>query len=147
MQIGVDIDELADQRFVLRERGSTTRRAFEAAIQDAGLKISPVFESIVRQHAATQQVVSNPATLLITKTNAQVRALNEEVRARLKASRQRLALILSSLPSRRSEKADSVNARVTALQREVTDADDKLKRLYRLVEDGVTEMDDVLKIA
>jgi hypothetical protein len=30
-------------------------------------------------------------------------------------------------------------------QREVTDADDKLKRLYRLIEDGMTEMDDVLK--
>jgi hypothetical protein len=29
--------------------------------------------------------------------------------------------------------------------REVTDADDKLKRLYRLIEDGMTEMDDVLK--
>ena len=31
------------------------------------------------------------------------------------------------------------------MQREVTDADDKLKRLYRLIEDGMTEMDDVLK--
>ena len=30
-------------------------------------------------------------------------------------------------------------------QREVTNADDKLKRLYRLIEDGMTEMDDVLK--
>jgi hypothetical protein len=58
---------------------------------------------------------------------------------------ERLAIILSSLSSRRSDKADSVNARVTALQREVTDADDKLKRLYRLIEDGMTEMDDVLK--
>lgn len=43
---------------------------------------------LVDAWAATQQVVSNPATLLIAKTNAQVRALNEEVRARLKASRQ-----------------------------------------------------------
>ena len=58
---------------------------------------------------------------------------------------ERLAMILSSLSSQRSEKADAVNARVTALHREVTDADDKLKRLYRLVEDGMTEMDDVLK--
>ena len=32
-----------------------------------------------------------------------------------------------------------------ALQREVTDAEDKLKRLYRLVEDGVTDLDEVLK--
>ena len=27
----------------------------------------------------------------------------------------------------------------------MTDAEDKLKRLYRLVEDGVTDLDDVLK--
>jgi hypothetical protein len=31
-----------------------------------------------------------------------------------------------------------------ALQREVTDVEDKLKRLYRLVEDGITDLDDVL---
>jgi hypothetical protein len=36
--------ELADQPFVLRERGSTTRRAFEAAMQAEGLKVTPVFE-------------------------------------------------------------------------------------------------------
>lgn len=58
---------------------------------------------------------------------------------------ERLAIILSSLSLQRSEKADAVNARVVSLQREVTDADEKLKRLYRLVEDGMTEMDDVLK--
>jgi LysR family transcriptional regulator, low CO2-responsive transcriptional regulator len=40
----VKLRELADQRFVLRERGSTTRRAFEAAMQAEGLKINPVFE-------------------------------------------------------------------------------------------------------
>jgi LysR family transcriptional regulator, low CO2-responsive transcriptional regulator len=40
----VRLRELADQPFVLRERGSTTRRAFEAAMQDAGLAINPVFE-------------------------------------------------------------------------------------------------------
>jgi site-specific DNA recombinase len=56
-------------------------------------------------------------------------------------------MILSSLASRRSEKADAVNGHVTALQREVTDAEEKLKRLrlYRLVEYGMIEMDDVLK--
>ena len=32
-----------------------------------------------------------------------------------------------------------------ALQREVTSAEDKLKRLYRLVEDGLTDLDEVLK--
>jgi site-specific DNA recombinase len=40
---------------------------------------------------------------------------------------------------------DDENTRVTALPRDVTGADDKLKRLYRLIEDGMTEMDDVLK--
>ena len=40
----VTLRELADQPFVLRERGSTTRRAFEAAMQAEGLTINPVFE-------------------------------------------------------------------------------------------------------
>ena len=40
----VRLHELADQPFVLREQGSTTRRAFEAAMQEAGLRIKPVFE-------------------------------------------------------------------------------------------------------
>jgi hypothetical protein len=57
----------------------------------------------------------------------------------------RLALILSSLSSRRSGKAHALNSRVTALRREVTDADQKLKRLYQSVDDGITEMDDILK--
>jgi aminoethylphosphonate catabolism LysR family transcriptional regulator len=40
----VRIRDLADQPFVLREHGSTTRRAFEAAMQEEGLKINQVFE-------------------------------------------------------------------------------------------------------
>jgi site-specific DNA recombinase len=58
---------------------------------------------------------------------------------------ERLAVLLSSLSAGRAEKADSVNRRIMALQREVTDAEDRLKRLYRLVEDGMTDLDDVLK--
>jgi len=57
----------------------------------------------------------------------------------------RLAAILSSLTARRAEKAQSLNARILGLRREVTDAEDKLKRLYRLIEEGVTDLDDVLK--
>ena len=38
-----------------------------------------------------------------------------------------------------------MNARITSLEREGSDADDKLKRLYKLVEDGLTDLDDVLK--
>ncbi len=57
----------------------------------------------------------------------------------------RLAAILSSLTARRAEKAQSLDARILGLRREVTEADDKLKRLYRLIEEGVTDLDDVLK--
>ena len=58
---------------------------------------------------------------------------------------QRLAEMLHSLSSRRAEKAESLNSRVMALQREMTNAEEKLKRLYRLVEDGLTDLDEVLK--
>jgi site-specific DNA recombinase len=58
---------------------------------------------------------------------------------------ERLAAMLSSLKARRSAKAESENKRIMALQREMTEADERLKRLYRLVEDGVTDLDDVLK--
>ncbi|WP_035690426.1 LysR substrate-binding domain-containing protein [Bradyrhizobium elkanii] len=40
----VKLRELVDQPFVLRERGSTTRRAFEATLRAKGLEIKPVFE-------------------------------------------------------------------------------------------------------
>jgi aminoethylphosphonate catabolism LysR family transcriptional regulator len=40
----ISIAELAEQPFVLRERGSTTRKAFEAAMAKQGLKINQVFE-------------------------------------------------------------------------------------------------------
>ena len=58
---------------------------------------------------------------------------------------ERLAIMLSSLAARRAENAASLNARLIGLQREITDAEEKLARLYRLIEDGVTDLDDVLK--
>ena len=58
---------------------------------------------------------------------------------------ERLADILTSLTARRAEKAKTANNRIMGLQWEVTDAEDKLKRLYRLVEDGLTDLDDALK--
>ena len=58
---------------------------------------------------------------------------------------ERLSEILSSLASRRAEKEQTLNARITSLEREGSDAEDKLKRLYKLVEDGLTDLDDVLK--
>src|SRR5258708_19638269 len=58
---------------------------------------------------------------------------------------ERLAAMLNSLAARRAERAETVNSRIMALQREVADAEDRLKRLYRLVEDGGTDPHDVLK--
>jgi site-specific DNA recombinase len=58
---------------------------------------------------------------------------------------ERVAAILASLSSRRAQDAAALDGRLMALQREVIDTDDKLKRLYRLVEDGLTDLDEVLK--
>jgi site-specific DNA recombinase len=58
---------------------------------------------------------------------------------------ERVAVILGALSSRRAEHSAALNNRLIALQREVAEADEKLRRLYRLVEDGMTELDDVLK--
>jgi site-specific DNA recombinase len=58
---------------------------------------------------------------------------------------ERVALILASLSSRRAEQATALDGRIMSLQREMIEADDKLKRLYRLVEDGLTDLDEVLK--
>jgi site-specific DNA recombinase len=57
----------------------------------------------------------------------------------------RVAVILGSLTAHRAEQEAALNTRITALQREMIDAEDKLKRLYRLVEDGLTDLDEVLK--
>jgi site-specific DNA recombinase len=58
---------------------------------------------------------------------------------------ERLAAILGSLSARRAAKAESFNSRLMALQHEVSEADDKLARLYKLVEDCLTDLDDVLR--
>jgi site-specific DNA recombinase len=57
----------------------------------------------------------------------------------------RLTEMLSSLAGRRAEKEESLNVRIASLQRDATEADDRLKRLYKLIEDGLTDLDDVLK--
>lgn len=43
------------------------------------------------------------------------------------------------------KKVAEINHRVAASQSEIVDATDKLKRLYRMVEDGVAELDDILR--
>ena len=58
---------------------------------------------------------------------------------------ERLTAILSAAFGRRAEKAVEVDRRVASLQREVADAADKLNRLYRMVEEGIAELDDLLR--
>ncbi|MCJ2136984.1 recombinase family protein [Methylobacterium sp. J-026] len=57
----------------------------------------------------------------------------------------RLRTTLASLWSVRAEKAIQVDVRVAALHREVAGAEEKLKRLYRMIEEGMTDLDDILR--
>ncbi len=56
----------------------------------------------------------------------------------------RLAALLTSLAEKRASSDAEVRERARALQAEIAQADDKLRRLYKMVEDGVTDLDDVL---
>ncbi len=58
---------------------------------------------------------------------------------------ERLGVMLTSLTSRRAAKAATVDERIKILATEVNETDDRLRRLYKLIEDGVTEQDDILK--
>ena len=58
---------------------------------------------------------------------------------------ERLTTLLSSLAGRRAEKAAAVDRRLTALAREAEEGDERLRRLYKLVEDGRDHVDDILK--
>ncbi|NBR12509.1 MAG: recombinase family protein, partial [Alphaproteobacteria bacterium] len=53
----------------------------------------------------------------------------------------RIEVILSALVERQSGKDKSVQDRKAALEKELKEKDDKLKRLYRAIEDGVIELD------
>jgi hypothetical protein len=55
-----------------------------------------------------------------------------------------LRTLLDSLAETRAERAAAVDRRVAALAREAEEADDRLRRLYKLVEDGQSEVDDLL---
>lgn len=57
----------------------------------------------------------------------------------------RLAALLRTLADRQGAKTEAVDRRLLTLQREVTDCDERLRRLYRSIEDGVVELDDILR--
>ena len=56
----------------------------------------------------------------------------------------RLAQMLEGLMARRAGKREGVQARLVQLQAEVSRAEEGLRRLYKLVETGAAEVDDVL---
>ena len=56
-----------------------------------------------------------------------------------------IADLLRSLTERQAAKSESTDRRLLTLQREVSDAEDRLKRLYRSIEDGIVELDDILR--
>lgn len=56
---------------------------------------------------------------------------------------ERLTAILASIASRRADQAAEVGLRVSSLQTAVTDAEEKLKRLYKMVKDGLTDLDEM----
>ncbi|MEP3669313.1 MAG: recombinase family protein, partial [Roseibium sp.] len=57
----------------------------------------------------------------------------------------RLAGLLSSLSERRAAKASEVDGRIIRLQGELTETEGRLKRIYTMVEDGIAELDDILR--
>ena len=58
---------------------------------------------------------------------------------------ERLDVLLASVVARRAERSASVDERIAGLQQRADDADERLRRLYTMVEDGVAVMDDLLK--
>lgn len=58
---------------------------------------------------------------------------------------ERLAAILTEIVERRSAKAAAINDRLIHLRKAAADAEERLKRLYRSIEEGIVELDDLLK--
>ena len=67
-------------------------------------------------------------------------ALNEKLFAP-----ERLAELLAAMAAKRSQRSDAHSGRLVALQVEVDTAKERLQRLYALVEEGLAEMDDLLR--
>jgi site-specific DNA recombinase len=56
-----------------------------------------------------------------------------------------LVPLLQTLADRQSAKSDAVDRRLVSLQHEVAETDERLRRLYRSIEDGIVELDDILR--
>lgn len=60
--------------------------------------------------------------------------------------RDRLTDLLSSLAERRASRASAVNSRLVSLQSEVSTTEQKLKRLYQSIADGIVELGEQITI-
>jgi site-specific DNA recombinase len=58
----------------------------------------------------------------------------------------RVADLLADIVNRRAMAGGEVRDRIDQLSREASTAEDKLRRLYGLVEEGITDLDEVLKV-
>ena len=57
----------------------------------------------------------------------------------------RLAELLQGLVDRQTAKSEAVDDRLRSLQKDVQEAEERLKRLYRSIEDGIIDLDDILR--
>ena len=76
-----------------------------------------------------------------------MQVLDDKVTVALKEcvfDRERLTELLSSLAERRAARTAAVNGRLVSLQSVVTTTEQKLKRLYQSIADGIVELDDLL---
>jgi hypothetical protein len=56
-----------------------------------------------------------------------------------------ITVLLKSLMERQTAKSESADLKLLTLQRELSDADDRLRRLYYSIEDGIVEIDNILR--
>ncbi|MEW6397467.1 MAG: recombinase family protein [Pseudomonadota bacterium] len=58
---------------------------------------------------------------------------------------ERLAELLQTLADRRSAKSLAEDNRLVSLRHQLSETEERLKRLYRSIEDGIVELDDILR--
>jgi site-specific DNA recombinase len=58
---------------------------------------------------------------------------------------ERLTETIASIVAQRATKVAEVDGRLQTLQTEISEAESKLKRLYQMVEEGLTDLDEILK--
>lgn len=94
------------------------------------------------------RVANKKASQFCNGRHIRAEALDEIVPTNLKQrvlAPDRIAELLKSLIERQAAKSESADDRLVALPKELTDCEDRMKRLYRSIEDGIVELDDILR--